>query len=52
LKKTKADITGTRGISVAFETNGKGFIGFVVRLRGASVHTYISTEMFYVETGN
>jgi hypothetical protein len=34
-------------------TNGKGFfIGFVVRLPGASVHTYISTEMFYAETGN
>ena len=52
LQETKADIAGTRRISVAFETNGKGFIGFVVQLPGASVHTYISTEMFYADAGN
>lgn len=37
LQKTKADITGTKRISVAFETNGKGFIGFIVQLPGAYV---------------
>ena len=35
-----------------FQTNGKGFIGFVVQLPGASVHMYISTEMFYADMGN
>ena len=37
MQKTKADITGTKRISVAFETNGKGFIGFIVQLPGAYV---------------
>ena len=37
MQKTEADITGTRRISVAFETNGRGFIGFIVQLPGAYV---------------
>ncbi len=52
MQKTETGITGTRRIPVAFETNGKGFIGFVAQLLGASVHTHVSTEMFYADTGN
>jgi hypothetical protein len=37
LQKKKADITGAKRISVALETNGKGFIGFIVQLPGAYV---------------
>jgi hypothetical protein len=37
LQKIEADITGAKHISVALETNGRGFIGFIVQLPGAFV---------------
>jgi len=37
LEKTKADIIEARRISVALETNGRSFIGFIVQLPGAYV---------------
>jgi hypothetical protein len=37
LQKIKAEITGAKRISVALETNGRGFIGFIVQLPGAFV---------------
>jgi len=37
LHKTRANITGAKWISVALETNGKGFIGFITQLPGAFV---------------
>jgi hypothetical protein len=37
LQRTKSDIAKARRISVALETNGRGFIGFIVQLQGAYV---------------
>jgi hypothetical protein len=37
LHKIKAEITGAKHISVALETNGRGFIGFIVQLPGGFV---------------
>jgi len=37
LQRTKSDIARARRISVALETNGRGFIGFIVQLQGAYV---------------
>ncbi len=37
MKKTKGDIADVKRISVALETNGRGFIGFIAQLPGAYV---------------